>query len=54
MAHEALLCAVNFDDMKNRILITIALWLLSKVDKEKIEYKNSWDHYKREIESFIN
>jgi len=54
MFYDCVLCAVNFVDMKNRILITIALWLLSKVDKEKIEYKNSWEHYKREIEAFIN
>lgn len=38
----------------NKILIKLALWLLDKVDKEKIEYKNSWEHYKREISNFLH
>ena len=49
-----MLCAVNFRTMRNRLLIKLALWLLSKVDKEKIEYKNSWEHYKNAISDFLD
>ncbi len=38
--------------MKNKVLILFALWLLSMVDKRKIQYKNSWNHYLREIKNF--
>lgn len=40
--------------MKNKILITIALWLLKKVNKDKIKYKNSWRYYIGEIELFLD
>jgi hypothetical protein len=39
--------------MKNKILIKIALWFLNRVDVEKLEYKNSWKHYKKQIETFL-
>lgn len=31
--------------MKNRLLIRFALWILSKVDKQKLCFKNSFDTY---------
>jgi len=37
---------------RNKILIKIALWILSKVDESKIEYKNSWSYYKNSIKEF--
>ena len=40
--------------MRNRILIKITLWLLRKIDKSKIKYKNSWQHYISEIKNFEN
>ncbi len=40
--------------MKDKILITIALWLLKKVNKDKVKYKNSWRHYIGEIELFAD
>jgi len=39
--------------MRNKVLIKLALWLLNKVDQGEIEYKNSWEHYKNKIESFL-
>ena len=39
--------------MRNKVLIKLALWLLNKVEESKIEYKNSWEHYKNKIESFL-
>jgi hypothetical protein len=43
-----------FRTMRNRLLIKLALWLLSKIDKEKIEFKNSWEHYKNAISDFLD
>ena len=40
--------------MRNKILIKIALKLLSWVDESKIEYKNSWEHYYYKIEEFLD
>lgn len=39
--------------MKNKILINLALWLLSLVDINTIKYKNSWKHYCDKIQEFI-
>jgi hypothetical protein len=38
--------------IKNRILITLVLWLLSKVNINYITYKNSWEHYVNKISEF--
>jgi hypothetical protein len=38
--------------IRNRILITLALWLLKMVNMNKIEHKNSWEHYVNKISEF--
>lgn len=40
--------------MKNRILINLALKLLSLVDESKIKCQNSWQHYQYKIKEFLD
>ena len=40
-------------ELRNNILIRIALWILSLVNENYIPRKNSFSHYKHEMKAFI-
>jgi hypothetical protein len=39
--------------MRNKILINLAIKILSFVNQNNIQYKNSWKHYNNKIGEFL-
>jgi len=39
--------------MRNKVVITLALWLLDRINVENIKFQNNWKDYKLKLEGFL-